>query len=424
MAPANLKTHMFVTGAIVAVGVFVVVYFLNQWFHDSLLAALGISDALGGALGAVLIVIVAALSQRSVTLAFYRKMMFGLAHEQKEIVGKFSDVETVGDEIANELQGVEKYNAVLREQLDGVVRETEKAAYDITERLQSIDAVVTRLEKFIRETAQTSGELTASSEHDIAANQQMIARMEAYIARRIDETSHDQQRIEQIVAQAQGLGELVQLVKNISRQTNLLALNAAIEAARAGEAGRGFAVVADEVRKLSTETDSVVNRINDGVNGVANSIREQFEDKLAQSYVDAERVALEEIAGQLAHLGQGYKDLLDHDQHVLATVQEASGELARMFMEALASVQFQDITRQEIEVVINALKQLGEHAGLLAQRILEAENQGFKYTPLAAHLDDLYGKYVMEAQRVSHQRALKQGGGSSAAAGSAKIELF
>lgn len=426
MSSPNLQLRLLASGAAVATGVFVAVYFLNDWFTHTVLTGLGLPYPLGDALGSALIVIIAYVAQRAVSLAFYRDMMFGLANEQKEIMTKFSDVETVGEEIARELRSVANYNGVLRKQLGSIVQETEKAAYDITERLQAIDAVVTQLDNFVSDTTKASTALAASSENDIASNQAMIGRMESYIRKRIDEATKDQQRIEQIVAEAQGLGDLVQLVKNISSQTNLLALNAAIEAARAGEAGRGFAVVADEVRKLSTETDAAVNKINEGIHGVANSIREQFQDKLASSNVQAERAALFEISNQLTHLGQGYQQLLDHDRNVLSTVQGASSDLARMFMDALASVQFQDITRQQIEIVCNALEKLDNHAVQLAQRILDSENQNFKYTPLNVHLDELYGNYVMEAQRISHDQALNQSHETSGkpGGGSAKIELF
>lgn len=427
MSVNTLHQRALIVALVVASCAFAIVYFLNEWFHVTFLPMLPLSAPVGDALGSVMIVMVAYFAQRAISLAFYRDVMFGLANAQQESASKVNDVESVGEEVARELESIRSYNEVLRKQLDGIVQATEAAAYDITERLQSIDVVVTRLDSFVAETTQASSELAASSENDIQDNQALISRMDSYIRRRIDEAVKDQQRIEQIVHEAQGLGSLVKLVKDISGQTNLLALNAAIEAARAGEAGRGFAVVADEVRKLSTETDVAVNKINEGINNVAGSIRQQFQDKLAHSNVEAERSALTEFASQLGHLGEGYQQLLDHDMNVLRTVREASSDLAKMFMDVLASVQFQDITRQQIEIVANALRKLDEHAENLARRIKASEGADFQYAPLSEHLDELYSKYVMDAQRVSHQEALHQpssGIGGGAAAASSKIELF
>jgi len=426
MPLGNLLKRAMLVALIVAGGAFITVYLLNDWFHASFLPTLGLSNPLGDALGSVFIVVAAYLAQRTVSLAFYRDVMFGLSNQSESIMSKVSDVETVGDEVAKELEGVRAFNAVLRNQLNDIVKETEKAAYDITERLMSIDAVVTRLDTFVAETSNTSTAIAADSEHSISDNQALIGKMETYIRKRIEEAASDQARIAQVVQEAQDLGKLVQLIKDISGQTNLLALNAAIEAARAGEAGRGFAVVADEVRKLSTETDGAVGKINQGIHSVADTIRQQFQDKLAHSNVDAERAALTEFSTQLTNLGNGYQQLLEHDLNVLSTVKQSSSELASMFMDVLASVQFQDITRQQIEQVLKALDKLDDHAEILAQRIKAAEDSNFEYTPLAEHLDQLYDSYVMDAQRTSHQQALNQPRTDtpSSATASPKIELF
>jgi len=422
-----LKRSLFVA-LLVAVATFAVVYLLNVWFHESFLPGLGLGSPTGDAVGAVVIVMLSYLAQRAVSQAFFKDMMFGAALDNQAVIKKVSGVEAVGEEVARELDSVRAYNDVLRGQLNNIVAETEKAAYDIAERLQSIDAVVTRLDRFVEETSVASNAIANDSRQEIDGNNVLIARMEAYIKGRIDEAKSDQARIEQVVTQAQNLGSLVQLIRNISSQTNLLALNAAIEAARAGEAGRGFAVVADEVRKLSAESDTAVSKINEGINSVAAAIRQQFQDKLEHTNVEAEREALHEFSAQLGNLGLGYQQLVEHDMRVLASVRESSAELGSMFMDVLASVQFQDITRQQIEQVLKALGKLDDHCAALAKRIQASEGEDFQYTPLKDHLDELYGAYVMDAQRVSHQQALHQSasaaGASQAATASAKIELF
>lgn len=413
---------------VVAISSGLVVYLLNDWFSQQFLPSLGLGTPLGSAFGTVLVVATAYLGQRAVSFAFYRDMVFGLANRDKDILSKVCGLEDVSSEVAKELQGIRNFNDVLRQQLQNIVDETEKAAMSITERLLATDAVITRLNNFVTETSLASSAVAADSEAHLKENHQAIARMESYITTRIEEARNDQKRIEQVANEAQALGSLVQLIRHISGQTNLLALNAAIEAARAGEAGRGFAVVADQVRKLSSETDSAVTRINDGINSVADTIRTQFEDKLSNANVEQEQLALHRFAEHLSELNQNYHRLVQDDLTVMASLRESSSALAAMFMDILASIQFQDITRQQIELVRRALDRLDDHTALLAQRLIDSEGNEFHFTPLAEHLDHIYQSYVMDQQRLSHRQALQQPGAgplsAEASAPPAKIELF
>ncbi|THF65067.1 methyl-accepting chemotaxis protein [Pseudothauera rhizosphaerae] len=419
---ATLYRRSTLVVALVALSAGIAVYFLNGWFHRTFLAGLGITQPSGDAIGTVLILSVAYLAQRLVSLAFFRDQFAGMATVQQQMASSSRNVEVVNEEVSQELRAVPTYNGVLRNQLDSVIQQTEQAAYDITSRLQAIDGVVGRLNEFVTTSSSEANQLAEHSEENIVQNQRLIGEMRQYIETRITEAQADQQRVAQVVSEARSLESLTNLIKDIAAQTNLLALNAAIEAARAGEAGRGFAVVADEVRKLSAETERAVQAINRGIQGVAGAIETQLQEKLSSVNLDREQAALGQFADQLVQVGTSYEDILRHQAMVIETVRGSSEELATMFMDTLASVQFQDVTRQQIEHTMQALERLDSHLAGLAERLLLAERPDFAYVPLAEHLDQLYSQYVMDSQRSTHQNSLNQSGGASG--GSPKVELF
>lgn len=392
------KTKLLVVVAIVSLGVWVCVYLGNPFFEGSVLPALGMSSAAGAAFGSTFIAIAAFFAQRLLALVLYRNWRLGVETRAE-----------VARQVSAELHQVPGFNDVVRKQLEVVVQETEKASFDLIHRLTEIDSVVDRLNQLVDASAHVSTDVILNAETRLEQNQLLIRQLNDYISQRVQQAQNDRVRTEEFARQARSLAGLVDLIRQIAFQTNLLALNAGIEAARVGAAGRGFAVVAGEVRKLSHATDHAVGQINDGIQAVISSIEQQYEENFEHSSIDAEREALHSFSTQLNQLGHDYQSLLRQGVDTIAQIRQSSQELAAMFMDALASIQFQDVTRQQLEHVVAALMRLDHHSGVLGRRLLAADIPGAEdeeLRPLSEQLQEIYNTYVMQTQRDEHQKVV------------------
>ena len=206
----------------------------------------------------------------------------------------------------------------------------------------------------------------------IEQNGRIIHELAAFVEKLPQQIAGERDHFQRIFGEVERLGGMVESIRAMARQTEILAINAAIEAARSGEAGKGFAVLAAEVRRLATQSNDVAAGIEENISRLVGSVASTFNGEFR---VRAERTEQESrrLSGLTRQLDDSYLDMRSFYQMLMTAVSRHNQQLDHEISGLLEAGQYQDIFKQIIDrtqpalderhAVVEALvERLGDHA--------------------------------------------------------------
>ncbi|PPA00373.1 methyl-accepting chemotaxis protein [Pseudomonas sp. MWU12-2312b] len=233
---------------------------------------------------------------------------------------------------------------------------TEQTNLEVSSQKEETEQVATAMNQMtatvhdVARNAEEAAQAAQTADGKVESGQQVVRQSMARIEQLADSATSASSSIESLSAEIQNIGTVLGVIKSVAEQTNLLALNAAIEAARAGEQGRGFAVVADEVRALAKRTQQSTEEI----------------ERLVSALRTAAQTSVQQIqsSGELVKLA--VSDALQTES-ALGSIASAVSLIQQMNQQIAAAAEEQSSVAEEINRSVTSIRASADQSSLAMQ---------------------------------------------------------
>ncbi|BDM20603.1 methyl-accepting chemotaxis protein [Pseudomonas sp. LRP2-20] len=274
----------------------------------------------------------------------------------------------IGDGVTQIASAAEELSAVTEQTSAGVNNqkvETDQVATAMNEMAATVHEVARNAEQ--------ASEAAAMADQQAREGDRVVGEAVVQIERLASEVVNSSEAMNQLKAESDKIGSVLDVIKSVAQQTNLLALNAAIEAARAGEAGRGFAVVADEVRSLAQRTQQSTEEIEELIAGL------QSGTQRVASVMDASR----QLTDSSVELTRRAGNSLETITHTVSSIQAMNQQIA-------TAAEQQSATAEEINRSVMNVRDISDQTSAASE---ETASSSVELARLGTHLQGLVGRF-------------------------------